>query len=261
MRVDILVGNIGSGKSTIARKLMNQHGSVVINMDDIQSSISCGEYGRYDNKKKGVYRAMEEAALLQALEDGLSVCIDRTNMDHERRKRFINIAFEYTGDIYCWDFGEGDKRHLNRRLANPRGATSSTWENVFDYMSDTYQEPCQSEGFCEVYNPSEEYKFHAFDFDGTIVENCFPSSEIDSDWIIESTVSKIKDLYCDMNNIIIIWSCRSGDHECQMREFLIKNNIPFDFINENPIFNTRSSKIFAHEYYDDRNQILPSEGS
>jgi len=36
----------------------------------------------------------------------------------------------------------------------------------------------------------------------------------------------------------------------------LKNKIPFDFINRNPMFNMGSPKIFAHEYLDDRNRLL-----
>jgi len=50
-----------------------------------------------------------------------------------------------------------------------------------------------------------------------------------------------------------LWTCRSGDYLDQMRKFLIDNSIPYDFINENPMVNFGSPKIYANKYYDDRN--------
>lgn len=51
----------------------------------------------------------------------------------------------------------------------------------------------------------------------------------------------------------------SGDKLNRMRKFLIDEKIPFDFINENPLVDFGSRKIFAHEYYDDRNKKLTEE--
>ena len=64
------------------------------------------------------------------------------------------------------------------------------------------------------------------------------------------------DVWEDFDNIIIIWTCRSGDYLNQMRAFLLKNGIPFDFINENPIVDYGSPKVFANEYHDDRNAVV-----
>ncbi len=58
----------------------------------------------------------------------------------------------------------------------------------------------------------------------------------------------------EASKVVIIRTCRSGDYENQARKFLIDSKIPFDFINENPLFDTGSRKIFAHVYYDDRNE-------
>lgn len=246
--VIMTVGNIGTGKSTLVRKLV-QSGHAIVNMDAVQASISGGIYGAYDSAKKDVYRETEETMIVSALRAGVSVCIDRTNMDRKRRQRFINLSKEHTDTVKCIDFGPGEEKHLNRRLADARGVPRATWQSVFNSMRQAYEKPDISEGFTEIIKPPERYEFHAFDFDGCIVENKFP--EIGD--IINGAVEKINDLYQDLKNIIIVWSCRSGDFEATMVEFLRRNKIPFDFVNENPIANFTGRKIFAHQYYDDRN--------
>jgi len=246
--MNLFIGNIGSGKSVLARK-MAFYGNVIFNMDAFQQMVAGGEYGAYDVAKKDIYQEAENVTIRKALDVGLSVVIDRTNMDRKRRKRFIDIGKEYGAKIVAYHWGIGDEKNVANRLKNPRGIPAEQWMSVFNYMKNSYEIPTLGEGFSEIIEAPKNYKFHAFDFDGTIVENKFP----DIGEIIEGKADKLNDLYEDISNIIIIWTCRSQNYTSLMRQFLIKNHLPFDFINDNPIFDTSSRKIFAHRYYDDRN--------
>lgn len=245
MSLTIFTGNIGTGKSLLANKFAKNN-YVIVNMDTIQSMVGGGEYGLYDNEKKEVYQAIETTAIETALKLDLSVVVDRTNMDRKRRLRFIEIGKKYTEEIISIDWGAGDEKTIARRINSPHGVSEETWRHVHKFMSDSYEKPSLEEGFSKLINPPTKFKFYAFDFDGTIVTNKFP--EIVK--IINTTVDKINTLWEDLSNIIIIWSCRSGDYENKMRSFLLKNKIKFDFINENPVFETGSRKIYADRYYD-----------
>lgn len=240
---------IGSGKSLIASKLAKMN-NVIVNMDTIARMIGGGEYGLYDKEKKEIYHATEEVIITKALKQGFSVVIDRTNMDKKRRQRFINIGKQYAKEIIAYDWGSGSEEQLQRRLKYPQGVPVDTWRNVFEFMKKSYEIPTEDEGFSKIIKTPQKFKFYAFDFDGVIVENKFP--EIGE--IIDGTVNKINALYEDLANIIIVWTCRSGDFEHRIRDFMLKHKILFDFINENPIVDFGSRKIFAHEYYDDRNK-------
>lgn len=256
--LNIMVGNIGSGKSLIAKKLVYQQDAVLVNMDTITKMIGGYEYNKYDVKKKEVYHAAEESIIDIALRTGFSVVIDRTNMDRKRRARFLEIGKKYASKIVAYNFGEGNDESLNRRLSSPNGVPADIWRNVYEYMKKSYEVPTIDEGFSEIIDAPQKYKFYAFDFDGTIVENKFPKIGE----ILDGTVEYMNRLYVELSNIIIVWTCRSGDFENQIRRFMCDKNIPFDFINENPMFNTGSPKIYAHEYYDDRNMemlLYPSE--
>lgn len=100
----------------------------------------------------------------------------------------------------------------------------------------------------------EKYKrlWLAVDFDGTIVTEGFPKiGEIK-----QKTVDFLK-LAKEKGHNIIIWTARSGQYEVDAKNFLIENNIPFDYINENPEdpFHQRGEqgrKLFANFYIDDR---------
>lgn len=242
----IFTGNIGTGKSLMARKYTQLYNAIIINIDAIQQSLSAGEYGAYDPDKKIVYWTIENTAIEQSLKKGHHVVVDRTNMEASRRATFIDIAKARRIPVTCIDFGPGNERSLNRRLLNPKGVPEKTWKRVHNYMQSSYEEPSMSEGFCRIITPPKKFKFHAFDFDGTIVENKFP----DIGEIIDGTVDRLNKLYQDLSKIIIIWTCRSGNYENEMREFLLKQKIPFDFINENQMIDNGGRKIFAHKYYD-----------
>jgi hydroxymethylpyrimidine pyrophosphatase-like HAD family hydrolase len=92
----------------------------------------------------------------------------------------------------------------------------------------------------------------AIDFDGTIVRDRYPDiGEPILDAII--TIKEIKNL----GHKIIIWSCRVEPQLTEMRDFLILNNIPFDYINENcptkiAYYNNDTRKIGADFYIDDK---------
>jgi predicted kinase len=250
----ILVGNVGSGKSTLARKLAKK-GYVIICKDAIQQAVTGGVYALYDKNKKDIGHAMCKTGAVSALEAGFSVCIDDTSVTTKCRKAIIDCARSYTDNIRCIDLGCGSEEQLNRRFKYNRGRSEKTWLEVFNYVWNSYEKPMLKEGFSEIIYPQKQV-FHAWDFDGTIVEHAFPEMGES----IPANVNKIKELYESLWNTIIIWTCRSGEALKEMEAFLLKEKIPFDFINENPMFDINSPKIYADFYYDDRSIPICKKG-
>jgi predicted kinase len=244
----VLVGNIGTGKSLFASKYAKD-GYLVINNDALVAMTNGGEYARYNLAHGKIHREMVERAVALALFSGNSVVIDKTNMSKAERKTWISAARRYDAKAVCVDFGQGDGDSLERRIKNDKGVTHDTWCRVHESMFERYEAPVVEEGFSRVIKAPPKFIFHAWDFDGTIVENKFPGIG----GIIDEAYIKLCDIWRDKSNIIIIWTCRHGEPLNQMRNFLIHNKIPYDFINENPIVNYGSPKIFANIYYDDRN--------
>ena len=95
-------------------------------------------------------------------------------------------------------------------------------------------------------------KIIAVDFDGTIVKNKFPKIGK----INRAVVAKMEEEKQRNNTVFVIWTCRRMDRKDgkEMKEFLIANRIPFDYVNQNvPWLDFRTSrKIYADEYWDDR---------
>lgn len=67
------------------------------------------------------------------------------------------------------------------------------------------------------------------DFDGTIVDNCFP---LLGD-LKENVVDAIKFIHDDLNCETILWTCRSGKYLDEAINVCVQNNIPIDYVNEN----------------------------
>ena len=91
-------------------------------------------------------------------------------------------------------------------------------------------------------------EYWAVDFDGTLCEHRFPDIGNPKQQVIDVIRRAHERGVC-----IIIWTCRSGEFIPPMQEWLKRNNIPYDYINENPECNfTTSPKIYADKYIDDR---------
>lgn len=243
----IAIGNIGTGKSLIARKYALK-GYVVVNMDSIVTMLDGGEFGRYDSGKAVLYRAAEIAILHELFEAESPVFLDRTCINTIAREKHILMAKEYGYKVTALDFGPGDMATVQRRKEDNKGVSIETWDSVHQYFKTRYEPADLKEGFDDIIEAPKKFRFYAFDFDGTIVQNEFPSIGNQR----PETIEMIKALYAELQNIIIIWTCRDNNLLLKMREYLITEKIPYDFINENPLFKTNSPKIFAHKYYDDR---------
>lgn len=93
------------------------------------------------------------------------------------------------------------------------------------------------------------HKVIAVDFDGTLVESQFP----DIGAIKQEVVNQVREEKTK-GNIIIIWTCRTGKVLEEAVQFLKNNDIPFDYVNENPLnpYGDTTRKVFADEYWDDK---------
>lgn len=245
----LLVGNVGSGKSLFAKKLARREGLVVVNNDAIQQMCAGGEYDMYDPGKKSVYDTITRAAILEGLKIGPGVVVDRTLMSAESRAKYIAMGKACGAEIVVADFGPGTEEGLQRRIKADRGVPAGVWRSVFDRKASEYEPPAmEAEGIDFRLAVPRRYHVYAFDFDGTIVTHSFP--EIGR--VYPRTVETMRSLDDDPSALLVVWTCRSGDHLAQMRAFLRAENIPFDAINENPVFDTGSRKIYADVYYDDK---------
>ena len=97
----------------------------------------------------------------------------------------------------------------------------------------------------------------AVDFDGTLVENKFPSIG-QPDYVVASTVKA----YQESGWKIILWTCRTDEMLQEAIDFCKERlDIEFDAVNDNlpevkQHFGGNTRKVFANMYWDDRNAAL-----
>lgn len=94
--------------------------------------------------------------------------------------------------------------------------------------------------------------FIGVDFDGTIVEESFPTIGA-----IKEDVVELMEVIREKGHCIIIWTARSGQPLVEAVDFLNANNIPYDYVNENPEDDwfkrgEQGRKLFCNYYLDDR---------
>lgn len=92
----------------------------------------------------------------------------------------------------------------------------------------------------------------AVDFDGTLHIGKWPKIGTIAPYAAE-VMNKLKKDGHDL----IIWTCREGDRQIEMVNWLLEKGIPFDRINDHvpgtwEQYGYKSKKVYAHLYVDDR---------
>ncbi|KAF8196717.1 P-loop containing nucleoside triphosphate hydrolase protein [Mycena galopus ATCC 62051] len=140
----ILVGLIGSGKSTFAQALQENFPEIVrCNQDDL-----------------GDRRAVEQLART-SLQKGSSVCIDRTNFDASQRAHWIKIAREFRGTLVWVLVFDTPKdvcaSRLRTRTQHPTIKNPDDALSILDRFSSQYRAPAKEEGYDQIlYLPPSE---------------------------------------------------------------------------------------------------------
>lgn len=145
----VLTGNVGCGKSTLAREWATENKDViVVNDDAITMMIGGGDYNNYDRSKKYLYKEIELYCVDIGLGTNRSVVVDMPNMKRSSRKKFISIGKKYDINIISYDWGPGKMEDLLRRQEESRGYTY--WNEVFFKKEREYEKPSMDEGFNQI---------------------------------------------------------------------------------------------------------------
>ncbi len=88
----------------------------------------------------------------------------------------------------------------------------------------------------------------AVDFDGTVVDHEYPKIGK-----LKTGAREALKAFKKKGHKIAIWTCRQGQEERDVREFLIEHDVPFDSINTAvPGADLGTRKIYADVYIDDK---------
>ena len=150
--VIILIGNIGSGKSTLVKQYQEK-GYVVISRDSLRYGIGGGEYV-FNTKYEKIIHKTAIKMLRLFLELNVNIIIDETNVTKHLRKQYINIIrkcsidYKITG-IELPILSKQDS--VDRRMTNPHGQPNrKIWEEVWEMFNKNYESPSFDEDFNKI---------------------------------------------------------------------------------------------------------------
>lgn len=150
-RMVILIGNIGSGKSTISRQFSKKN-FIILSRDSLRYMIGAGDY-KFDAKKtEPIIRKMNLACLREIAADKLNVLIDETSMSVRTREALISIGKSFGYYIVAVVMPNITmKNSVDRRMKSPHGKFGrKTWESVWKMFDSMYEPPTELEGFDKI---------------------------------------------------------------------------------------------------------------
>jgi predicted kinase len=154
MRVYILCGLPGSGKSTWARNKSRTDGGLIINRDSLRTMF----YGSYEFIKdlEFIIRDVAISIISQLLDfDEKDIIIDECNLTSLKRSfwvQTIKSKFNLNPNtkIIIVYFNETERNVELREKDDLRGYTSEYWSKVISDMKKIFEKPAESEEVDEI---------------------------------------------------------------------------------------------------------------
>lgn len=145
----LLVGNIGSGKSTWIKN--NKKDALVVSKDSLRYMVGGGVY-LFNPKIENIIWDIEKAFLNRAMLEGHDIIIDASNMNKKTRKSFIKVAKAFNYYVLAVVMPLLSKEEcITRRMTNPHDQPSEEiWGMVWDKFNKQYEEPTLDEGINEI---------------------------------------------------------------------------------------------------------------
>ena len=146
----IMVGNIGSGKTTYIKNHLPK--AISISKDGIRYSLSPNGYVFDRNIEPIIHNTTVFMAHSFCKQNLQELVLDETCMRAKSRKTFIEVAKVYEYKVVAIVMPKLSKEvAVARRMVNPHQQdNSSLWEGVWDKFDKSYQEVTKEEGFDEI---------------------------------------------------------------------------------------------------------------
>ena len=146
----VMVGNIGTGKTTRAKRLVDDD-TLYVSEDLLVPLMTNGRYDPpvWSIRHFNVYRKLKLAAVEAALLNGFNLIVDGTNISVENRVKYIDAAKRMNALIICYVFPDFDIG-LQNRFKEHRGQTAEMWKSVSNSLQDKFDYPKKEEGINEI---------------------------------------------------------------------------------------------------------------
>jgi predicted kinase len=156
----LLIGNIGSGKSTFCKKLISKGFShVIISRDSLRYMIGAGKY-RFEPKIEKAIWDSELNIIDNFMFLGQNILVDEVGITKSMRARYSFLARKWNYSITVIEMPRYSmKKSVNRRLKDPHGQPDrKLWESVWKKFDAMYEKPTKSEGFAKIIKLNDKQK-------------------------------------------------------------------------------------------------------
>jgi predicted kinase len=140
----LLVGNIASGKSTLAGKIKKED-HFLLELDTLGRLFLKDE--KVDERSFKIARIL---VFKQAVEKRQNIIVDGNLMSASDRSEYIEIAKKNNYWIICYDLGRGEIAQLEFRIINNPEFSKEIWINSFYSKQICYQKPNETERIDEI---------------------------------------------------------------------------------------------------------------
>lgn len=154
-----MVGNIGSGKSTLVKQMLEKNlDYIAVSKDAIRYMIGGGTY-KFDFTLEKFVKESELKTIESFMASRKSIIVDDCNINKAMRQKYIELAKKYAYTTTAIIMPQL-KKHicLERRLAKPHGKFSKIiWSMIWHRFNLCYQKPVIDEGIdCIIQYKGEE---------------------------------------------------------------------------------------------------------
>ncbi len=169
MKVFLLIGFPGSGKSTWANNYVNQNENAIIVSQDAFRYMIKGSNYIFDKKYETFIKSATDLAIQEAIVSNFDIVIDETNIKKLRRLEVTNLINEIylqykffrmdysrvINIVYLW-FVENNN-NLENRMKDDRGYNKDKWNEIIDKMKAAFEPPTEDEHYkiIKINNPTE----------------------------------------------------------------------------------------------------------
>lgn len=145
----MMMGAIGTGKSTYAEQLSRELEIEVLSGDKVEEESLSQNEGDIE------IDIME--SILDHFSSGKSFVLDGLNLNKKSRLLYMKLAKRRGYKIIAYTGGPGDEESLASRQVAPRGVELNRWKDIAESNKAEYEAPELNEGFIEINQISRKY--------------------------------------------------------------------------------------------------------